>query len=326
MELKIVKNLETEKFDRFVQEHDSGSFLQSPSWGNWMTTNKKTPHNFAVVDGDENILLAAQVFETPIPKLRGTYLYIPYGPLIANSAGVGITKFFFEEIKKNFPKSLFTRVEPKEDIQINGKITKHIQPGKTLILDLTQSESELLSQMHHKTRYNIKVAGKHEVEIKISSSKEALGLIDQTSRRQGYKNHPLSYYQELVKFFTDNTNTLKIQVYAAEYKNKILASAIMVDYGATRTYLFGGTSEEDRNVMAPYLMHWQAIKDAKNAGLKHYDFWGIETASGQTPGFVRFKLGWGGKQVQYPTPIDLVQKPLWYNGYKLLRSLNRKLS
>ena len=31
--------------------------------------------------------------------------------------------------------------------------------------------------------------------------------------------------------------------------------------------------------MAPYLMHWQAMVDAKAAGLLQYDFWGVETAS-----------------------------------------------
>jgi len=328
MELKLVANLPQEDFDRFVENCTSGSFLQSWGWGEWMRANGKVPQRVAVQDSTGNILLTAQIFLTPVPKLGGSYLYSPYGPLLAETAPAEeVTNFFLSQIAKQFPKSSFLRLEPKQPLPASGKATRHIQPGKTLVLDLKKSEDELLAEMHQKTRYNIKLAQRHEVAIKIGSSEAALKLIDETSARQGYKNHPLSYYQKMVEFFGNQEGALKLKVYSAEYNGQTLASAIMLDYGsASRTYLFGGTSYTDRNVMAPYLLHWQAMLDAKKAGLKAYDFWGIETASGKTPGFVRFKLGWGGTQINYPAATDIVYKPLWYNAYKLLRSLNRKFS
>jgi lipid II:glycine glycyltransferase (peptidoglycan interpeptide bridge formation enzyme) len=325
MELKLVANLSKEDYDRFVMEHASGSFLQSWDWGQWMADNGRQLQRLAVTDSAGSIFMSAQIFRTAIPKIGGHYIYIPYGPILNKSATEEILIFFFAQLREKFPSAMFVRVEPKQQISIAGKPTKHIQPGKTLVLDLTKTEDELLGEMHQKTRYNIKVAQRHGVEIKTGTSSDALELIDKTSARQGYKNHPLNYYQKMVGLFNGGQG-LNIKVYSAHHGSQILASAIMVDYGTTRTYLFGGTSDLDRNVMAPYLLHWQAITDAQKLGLKTYDFWGIETASGKTPGFVRFKLGWGGMQIQYPAPLDIVYKPLWYNAYKLLRSLNRKLS
>ena len=82
--------------------------------------------------------------------------------------------------------------------------------------------------------------------------------------------------------------------------------------------------------MAPYLMHWQAMLDAKKLGLKFYDFWGIETASGATPGFVRFKLGFCSAADnpseagirEYAGAYDLVNNRVWYFIYKWVRRIN----
>jgi lipid II:glycine glycyltransferase (peptidoglycan interpeptide bridge formation enzyme) len=115
-------------------------------------------------------------------------------------------------------------------------------------------------------------------------------------------------------------------VYKALYGQKLLACGVMIDFGKTRTYLFGGTSAEDKNLMAPYALHFQAMQDAKNSGLEYYDFWGIETASGEVPGFVRFKMGFGGEPVAYPPAQDLIMNRLWYNAYKVLRKINKKIA
>ncbi len=75
--------------------------------------------------------------------------------------------------------------------------------------------------------------------------------------------------------------------------------------------------------MAPYLLHWQAMSDAKQLGLEFYDFWGVETSGGATPGFARFKLGFGGQTVSYSRAYDIIQnKPLYYI-YNFLRNINR---
>src|SRR6185436_12574210 len=190
--------------------------------------------------------------------------------------------------------------------------------------------------MHPKTRYNIKVAQKHAVTV-ISEPivtpgyglhlQESLNLLINTAGRQGFKSHQASYYKQLIDFFAMKPGSdCQIAIYKALYQQKLLATAVMIDFGSTRTYLFGGTTQDQKNVMAPYALHWQAMRDAQHKSLTTYDFWGIETASGQTPGFVRFKLGWGGAMINYPAPVDIIQHPAWYTIYNVLRLVHRKLS
>jgi lipid II:glycine glycyltransferase (peptidoglycan interpeptide bridge formation enzyme) len=336
MQFQVCNELHKAEFNRFVANHSSGSFLQSWEWGQWQEQlGSKT---IRIIGTEQNdIIFAAQIIQTVIPRLKKYYLYIPYGPLAPKSNdrdGREYLTEFLAFLERQFPEAIFIRLEPKDQTNITGKTTVHIQPGKTLILDLERSTDELLAQMHPKTRYNIKVSEKHNVQV-ISEPiitpgyglhlPEIVDLLTDTARRQDFKSHSPAYYKRLIDFFAMQTQSdCTVAIYKALYERKLLATAIMIDFGTVRTYLFGGTSGDQKNVMAPYALHWQAIRDAKNAGLKSYDFWGIQTAKGEAPGFVQFKLRWGGTQVQYPATIDVIKHALWYNIYAVLRNLNRK--
>jgi len=339
--MDLVELLEKDKkeYNHFVANAKSGSFLQSYDWGQWQVRLGREVYRYWIVDNEKKQIGTIQLIKTPLP-LGKFYLYAPYGPVGPENYELGIKNYEWvaETLKSKFSNCLFIRIEPKNlelatsHSQLATK-TANIQPGKTLVIDLSQTAEELLQQMHPKTRYNIRLAEKHGVEIKdefdISIghglfAQEAAELVVKTATRQGYKGYSNNYYQQLIDCFAvQNRGDVRLRIYKAIYQNKLLSSAIMVDYGSTRTFLFGGSAEENKNVMAPYLMHWQAMQDAKLAGLKHYDFWGTETSAGKPAGFVRFKLGFGGTEIQYAGAYDLVLKPVWYKIYKAFRKLVR---
>ncbi|MBI5530802.1 MAG: peptidoglycan bridge formation glycyltransferase FemA/FemB family protein [Candidatus Doudnabacteria bacterium] len=320
----------------------NGSFLQSWEWGDWQQSLGREVYRYLYLDENNKPIVSVQLIKMPLP-LGQYYLYAPYGPVFAEGenfqfpclAGRQAISNFQKDIKEKFPETLFVRIEPKFLLSTSHYplVTKspNVQPGKTLLINLAQTEEELLAQMHHKTRYNIRLAQKHEVEIKDEFNitighglfaQEAAGLIVETANRQGYKAYGKDYYEHLIDFFTvQNRSGLKVRIYKAIYQNKLLASAIMVDWGKTRTFLFGGSAEENKNVMAPYLMHWRAMGDAKKQGLNFYDFWGTETSSGQLAGFVRFKLGFGGQEITYAGAYDLIQKKWAHKLYKVLKKI-----
>lgn len=294
------------------------SFLQSFGWGEFQASNNTIPKRYGF--NDRHISVQGLEKSTPL----GNYLYIPFAPNFDSSDNI---QEFYNALSKN--DYLFIRIEPLTPVTIPnaGVKVKNIQPAKTLILDLNKSEQDLLAEMHHKTRYNIGIASKRGVAVKEctrGNNLAELKLISETAQRQGYKAYSTDYYSRLAKFFENYSDRDRpvVRVIGAYLDDELLASGLFVDYKDTRTYLFGGTSDNNKNVMAPYALHWLAIKYAKTLGLKKYDFWGIETSSGQTPGFVRFKLGWGGQQIQYPGAYDIVIKPIWYNVYNVLRVLN----
>ena len=329
---RLTESHKTE-YANFVAANSSGSFLQSWSWGDFQTKQySKVAVRYGVYDDSETLIATVQLFHTKVPRLPGSYLYSPYGPLLANELMNSdeesireVLANLFGKIKSDFAKAWFIRFEPKDNLPIDGRPSVHIQPGSTLITDLTVSEDGLLAGMHPKTRYNIKVAAKHNINIKQNlTNTDAIKLLTETSKRQGYKSHPAAYYEQLLNYFKDIANAdCTLQLYEAFDGDTCIASAIMVDHGTTRTYLFGGSDNSKRNLMAPYALHWQAIRDAKANGQTTYDWWGTETATGATPGFVQFKLRWGGTQKFYSGAHDIVMNSTWYLAYTALRKVNR---
>ena len=345
MHLIELSSADKDRYNQFVANAPTGSFLQAWEWGQWQQELGREVRRFFVFEdknNDNNDDNRGVVGSIQLIKMRLAgkkyYWYAPYGPVISDGSLVMTGHSLLQTLQNNFVGAVFIRIEPKIEPSIIANLssltkTKNIQPGKTLIVDLAKSEDMLLAEMHPKTRYNIKLAQKHSVEIQDEFMvtvghglffDEALELILKTSARQRFFTYSADYYKNLVDFFAlKNRGNIKLHIYKAVFRDRLLAAAIMVDFGKTRTFLFGGSSELDRNVMAPYLLHWQAIKDAKAAGYLFYDFWGIETSSGAVPGFVRFKLGFGGRQMQYAGSFDIIWDRLWYKLYGYGRTINR---
>ena len=119
-----------------------------------------------------------------------------------------------------------------------------------------------------------------------------------------------------------------LRVYVAMYEKQPIAANIVVHFGDTATYVHGASSNAHRNVMAPHLLQWRQILDAKLAWKNWYDFYGIQTPQraraskhGATwAGITRFKLGFGGKTVSY---LDAYELPLRWGWYRLVKVLQR---
>jgi len=335
--VELSENQKSE-YNHFVENQESGSFLQSWEWGGWQKTLGRDVRRFKVLDETNNQIASIQLIKTLLPFKRH-YWYAPYGPVVSQSCNEFQVDDCIAGLKEKFIGEVFIRIEPK--LRIPGilknakKSFYNVQPGRTLVLNLSLPEEELLRQMHHKTRYNIKVAEKHGVKVEkefaISAGnglfyKEAIDLIVKTAERRKFRTFNRDYYNKLVNFFALRKKcNLNLHLFKAVYKGELLASSIMIDYGNIRTYLFGGSSSEHKNVMAPFLMHFEAMKDAKEKGLKFYDFWGTETSSGKSPGFVRFKLGFGGEEKKYEGAYDIVISQKKYGLYQVIRFINRLL-
>jgi len=105
-----------------------------------------------------------------------------------------------------------------------------------------------------------------------------------------------------------------------------LAGAIVVFYGDRATYLFGGSSEEMRNVMAPYKLHWEIMREAKKRGCKIYDLFGIAPNDDEKhpwAGVSRFKRAFGGEEFTALGSWDLIFSPIKYRLFKIGEKLRR---
>lgn len=329
---KLLDKSNQEMYSSFVASQTDGSFLQSWSWGDFQQSLGKQVVRCAVFESEQSnkIIAVAQFILIRIPYLSGIYAYCPYGPLLQTkneNTSPQILQAMIHTLQVHNPDLWFIRLEPKSLIPRLGNGTKRIQPGKTLITNLIRPEDEILQSMHQKTRYNIKVAEKHGIVVNCLASdlNQAINLLTDTSKRQNFSSYDSSYYFKLLEHLSKPMNgDCKAWLYQAFADKQCVASAIQVDWYETRTYLFGGSDYSYRHLMAPYALHWQAMSDAKKSGINYYDWWGLETSGGATPGFAKFKLNWGGAVIEYPEPQDIVLHPYKYRLYKFARVLNKR--
>ncbi|MDO8560924.1 MAG: peptidoglycan bridge formation glycyltransferase FemA/FemB family protein [bacterium] len=250
------------------------------------------------------------------------YLYAPRLPELEDEFLQKVREVAFKE------KSFFLKVDPIKNFQFpisNFQFHEShgLQPRKTIIIDLAKSEEELLGEMHPKTRYNIRLAEKRGVNVAkyhpfiAKDIMETFGeLMEETARRDKFRLHPAEYYHKLLKI---RGTRFENALFLAEYRGRALAAALVNYYEKSVTYLHGASSSFHRDMMAPHLVHWRAIQDAKKNGFLSYDLWGIDEK--KWPGISRFKTGFGGNIVEYPQSIDIIFRPVWYRIYKLARKV-----
>jgi lipid II:glycine glycyltransferase (peptidoglycan interpeptide bridge formation enzyme) len=198
-----------------------------------------------------------------------------------------------------------------------------LQPQHTSIIDLARDEDILLRRMHHKTRYNIRLAERKGVSVRRARDSEAdmdkfYAMLCGTAERDGFRPHARMYYRALLGARSEDFSN---ELFFAEYSGVAIAACLVNFYhsSSTATYLHGASDNEHRNVMAPYLLHWWIMQDAKQRGYQYYDLWGIDPH--KWPGLTRFKRGFGGRDVAYHDSFDVVYRPGWYRVYKLARRI-----
>ncbi len=318
------------------------NFLQSPEWARFQETNGRE-----AVQTESG----AYGFVHTLP-IVGSYLYFPRFPGGNISDAQSILKSLVLLAQQK--KLGWIRVEPeteeivhvcehvislwRENEQIRLIKAPHdMQPRETFVVDISKSEEEILAQMKAKTRYNVRLAEKKGVRIFMTREKKYqdifLTLIEATAKRQNILPHPKSYYEKMIAVFPAE----KLMLFVAEYEGVVLAANLVLFAGDTATYLHGGTSDAHREVMAPVLLQWEQMREAKRRGCVWYDFGGVsvsaEINSHQSKiaaweGITRFKLGFSPDTIPttFPGCYDMVVDQKRYELYSHLRFLQKSLS
>ena len=249
-----------------------------------------------------------------VPYTPWTIGYFPKGPLPTKLMIDSLTKLGKEK------HAIFIQLEPNaEKGSVPIPLSHHPLFTKySFVLDLTKSESELLAAMHPKTRYNIRVAEKHNVVVKEDNSptafNEYLRLTHETTSRQGFYAHNSMYHKTMWEVMHKAGIA---HLFTASYEGNVLSAWIVFVYGDTVYYPYGSSSRDHREVQAPTLLLWEIAKWAKAQGIKKFDLWG---AMGPNPdvrdpwyGFHRFKQGFNPKLVEFVGSYDLIiNKPVYF--------------
>ena len=200
-----------------------------------------------------------------------------------------------------------------------GRNLDQIQPRWLYRLSLAGKDEEaLLADFHPKTRYNIRLAARKGVEIRLCGE-EAVpvfsALMEETGRRDGFVTRPASYFTALLHNLGEHA-----RLYMAYWEGIPLAGAIAIQYGDKTWYLYGASSGQHRDNMPNYLLQCEMIRWALAGGCRLYDFRGVSGSYGENrpiEGLYRFKAGFRGELVELMEEQDLVLRPA---SYRLMRA------
>lgn len=207
-----------------------------------------------------------------------------------------------------------------------------VQPEHRQWVSISDDETKILANMKEKGRYNVRLAQKKGVITRVSTNVSDVEvfykIFQQTAARDGFKIRGLKYFQDLCQtLFDHNVGELVI----AEFAGQPLVALVLTYYNGLASYLYGASSNQQRNLMAPYAAHFAAIQAAKQRGCETYDLLQIAPADdeGNAPNnrpyanLTRFKQQFGGQRIDLVGSWDLVFKPFWYSVFKAAEQLRR---
>jgi lipid II:glycine glycyltransferase (peptidoglycan interpeptide bridge formation enzyme) len=255
---------------------------------------------------------------------------------ITNSPALAGSRLPLKEEIKERDKSQIPNLKGIDIVE--PKILVHqVPPKATLVIDLAKNEEVLLQEMHEKTRYNIRLAERKGVVAQQVSVQEGFekfwALMRDTARRDAIGIHAKAYYRKMLEIAQGEEPTTHL--FLAQLADAPLAAALLVVSGDTATYLHGGSSSAQRNLMAPYVLQWRMMQFARARGMRWYDMWGIAPSTTEKltnrktdeqnrhpwAGITRFKMGFGGEVREGAGTFDIVCRQVPYRVLSLGRLL-----
>ncbi|MFA9402914.1 MAG: lipid II:glycine glycyltransferase FemX, partial [Anaerolineales bacterium] len=219
----------TNYLERFPQAH----LLQTSEWG-ILKSSFGWRARWVQADDDTG----AQILFRKLP-LGFTLAYIPKGPLGEWLPELlpAINQVCQEE------RAFMLKIEPDaawdrdlaDQLQTHGfsPSAQTIQPQRTITIDLTPDEDEILARMKQKTRYNIRLATRKGVIVRAWQDVTSFSkMMVETATRDDFGAHSEAYFQRAYELFHPSG---ACELLVAEVEREPVA-AIMVFRHGTRAW------------------------------------------------------------------------------------------
>lgn len=306
-------SLEGVKWEALVSSTPAAGFMQSLHWARLKSKQDMESLHLTLYDG--NRLVGGGLFYSASANKGSNLLICPEGPILPWSDEVACSEameLLLQAAQQHAAstKSIAVRIEPRL-AQIPMKACRgfvrapvDLVPRETLYLDLRQTEDELLASMRPKGRYNIRLSERHGVIVRPEqfsglAVRKLYAMLLQASRRDGFLLEPLSFFARLTESLS---TTGMAKMLFAEHDGETIGALLLITYGIRATYLYGGISNNKRNLMAGYALQWKAMQLAKAAGCQTYDLYGFDrfcAPQNQYARFSRFKRQFGGQPIRF---------------------------
>ena len=332
------------EYEEFVSHHPLGGFMQSPQWAR---VKSDWGHEIVVSRSKEGKIVGSMMILTKkVPGLGVSLLYAPRGPVcdLHDRAVMEDLLAQTREVAKKYHGYRLT-VDPyvlQDDQATIDALCSYgfsFTPGALdlrtiqtrhnyMLTDIAgKTEDEVFMSFSSKTRYNVRVALKHGVECRVCGP-EAIDdfypIMQVTGERDNFNTRPKSYFVKMLNELGEHC-----RMYLCYYQGKAISGAITTQYAGKTCYVYGASDNQFRNVMPNYLMQWEMIRWALEAGCDTYDFQGIPFYYDENSpyfGIYRFKRGFNGKVVSFAGDFDLIYRPTADRLVSLALATKRKIN
>lgn len=344
--LNIRTDLPAGVWDTFVAAHPRAHILQTSSWGDLKATFGWKAERLALMDGEKPCAGALLLYR-PLPLGFGLLAYVPRGPLVEWERPEKVAALLQALERAARARGALALIlepdlpdEPRwrellASLGLRPSPLGSIQPRRTLVVDISRPEEEILATMRQKTRYNIRLAARKGVLVREGTEADLpvfYRLMEITARRDRFGIHPQAYYERAYHLFVPSGQAALLM---AEVEGEPVAGLMVFALPPRAWYFYGASGDAHREKMPTYLLQWEAIRWARAHGCTEYDLWGIpdedeekleaEFAHRQDGlwGVYRFKRGFGGRIVRSVGAWDRPLRPVQYGLYTLAVRLRR---
>lgn len=324
--MEIITSQQTAEYEAFVRSHPQGGFTQSSLWPR---VKEGWGWEGIVSRGaDGHIRGAVGVLIQSLPALHTSFLYAPRGP-VCNlhdadvlrdlKAGVDVLAEKYHAHSFKCDPDVFAADETFLGLMQEMGFSRFAGPvgfetiqarfNYRLYLD-GRSEEALLQNLTQKTRYNVRLAQRKGVEIRVcgqESVEDFWRLMQVTGERDSFNIRPQAYFSRMLDALGEH-----VRLYMGFYEGAPVCGAITTNYAGKTCYVYGASDNAHRNVMPNYLMQWEMIRWAVETGCSVYDFQGIAgdlDEANPMYGLYRFKRGFGGQGDELAGEFDYVYHP-----------------
>ncbi len=359
-------DIETSAWDGFAASHAHGHVLQTSRWAalkahvGWQVERVALTHDGVIVAG-------AQMLLRPTPWGQ-PFAYAPKGPLVDWTQPALVAALLDAMTQRARQRRCYLlKLEPdlpdgpllERSLAAGGfaRSTETVQPRSTVHIDLTASPAEILARMKQKWRYNIRLAARKGVTVRMGGRDDLPAfqrLIEMTAARDQFGVHSQAYYSAAFDLFAPTGQAIWL---LAEHQGELLAGIVVFALGRSAWYLWGASSDQQRNLMPNHALQWAAVEWARARGCAIYDLWGIpdevgaglaqgsdvEVSASGAPdaphaagvsderegqgglwGVWRFKQGFGGQVVRYTGAWDHVLSRPGHLLYRLAQRVRQR--
>lgn len=325
------------EWDAFVTSHPEANFLQSWDFYEFYKSRGNQIVRRLARDEDGNIVGSyAGVIEN---AKRGRYLAIAGGPTLDWEDRALVDALFADMCTQGKQhKCAFVRVRPQLELSESGmnlmselglrRAPMYLSVEFAGILDLNKSEDEILKGMRQRLRRALRKAEKNDIQVETSTDPADIHEFYQIELQTAGRHRFIAFSEDfLTKQFAAFAKHGEAVLYTAKLGDEILAQNFMIFYGNEASYHYGVSSELGTKYSGAPLLHMAAMRDARERGIKRYNFWGIVDETDihhRFYGVSCFKRGFGVDEYKYIPAHDLILSKPRYAFDWLIETLRKK--